>query len=262
MYSKSVSGRQALGSIGLALAVIAIAVTGCAGASGASGSAIVPPIPQPTNPLVNSISVTGSGDAQGTPDVAYIQLGIDEVDGDVGVAIQKANVAMSAVRDAVKQQGIDDKDMQTVNFNVYPEDVTDKTTGQPTGQRRYHVQNTLNVKVKDMTKIGAVINAGLNAGANNVNGLSFTMEDPSKLEADARTKAIKDAQARAQQLADGLGVKLGKPVIVSEVTSGGPIFQPQFAGAVAKSADGGSVPISPGQQTVTVTINVTYAIAQ
>jgi hypothetical protein len=262
MLSKSTLRWKVLGLVGLALVGAALLTSGCSGGAG-GGSGLVPPNGGAGNPLINSISVTGSGDAQGTPDVAHIQLGIDVAEGDVGVAIKNANTTMNAVRDAIKQQGIDEKDLQTVNFTVYPEDIYDKDTGQPTGQRRYHVQNFLNVKVKDISKVGSVIDAGLTAGANNISGLSFSVEDTSKLEADARAKAVKDATARAQQLADGLGVKLGRPVIVSEVTVGGPVFQPQFAAAAAgKSADSGAAPINPGQQTITVTVNVTFAIAQ
>ena len=252
---------KTIAPIGLVLVGIAVLATSCAGVSGGGGT---PPIETGTNgTLLNTITVTGSGDSTGTPDVADIQLGIDITDAQVGTAIQKANDAMNAITTAVKAKGVADKDLQTTNFNVYPQDVTD-SNGQPTGQRTYHVQNFLDVKVRDISKVGDVIDAGLSAGATNISNLSFSVDDPSKLEADARSKALKDAQDRAQQLAAGVGVKLGKPVLVSETLATPQVFQgPVFAAAVVPAGKGaGAPPISTGQQTVTVTVDVTYAISQ
>lgn len=266
MNSKSVFSWKILAPLGLALVGITVIATSCAGTTGVTGGGggvAVPPNPNTGGVVMNSISVTGTGEADGTPDTANVQLGIDVSQGDLTTAIQKANDTMTAVQAAVKGKGVDDKDLQTVNFNVYPEDVTDKTTGQPTGQRVYHVQNFLNVKIRDISKVGGVIDAGLSAGATNVNSLSFSVDDTTKLEGDARAKALKDAQNRAQQLADGVGVKLGKPILVSETLSGGPIYpQVMFAASAPAGKGGGAPPISTGQQTVTITVNVTYAIGQ
>ena len=256
MEQKSAFSWKMLGPLGLAmLSVLALAVACAGGGSGAVTSSV---------PAVqNSISVSGTGDAYGAPDVAYIQLGIDVTADDVGTAITQAGTVMDAVQTAVKGQGVDEKDLQTINFNVYPEDIYDRETGQPTGQRRYHVQNFLNAKVRDISKIGAIIDAGLGAGATNVSGLSFGVEDKSALETEARTKAIADAKARAQELADGLGVKLGGPIIVSEgYVSAPPMPYPVFAQKAADGlgAGGGAAPISPGQMQVTVQVNIIFAL--
>ncbi len=260
MNYKSVLNLKVLGSIGLATFGVVALVVGCAG----GGPSVAPVTGGGATTPQNSISVSGSGDAYGTPDIAFIQLGIDVSAGDVGQAVKQANDTMNKVRDAVKGKGIDDKDLQTVNFNVYPEDVVDKTTGQPTGQRIYHVQNFLNVKVRDITKAGDVIDAGLSAGATNVSGLSFGVEDTSKLEAEARSKAIANAKQRAQQLADGLGVKLGAPIIVTEGFSAPPpVPYPMLAAADGRGAGGGgAAPISAGQMQVTVQVNVTFEISK
>jgi uncharacterized protein YggE len=172
----------------------------------------------------------------------------------------QANDLMTKVQEALTGQGIDAADMQTVNFNVYTQDVYDPQTNLPTGERLYHVQNFLNVKVRDISKIGAVIDAGLAAGANNVSGLYFSVEDTKALEDEARTKAIEDARARAQALADGFGVKLGDPIIISEgVTSGG---LPPYIPFAQDGRGAASVPISPGTTSVTVQINVTFQFSK
>lgn len=210
---------------------------------------------------VNSISVSGSGDASGTPDVAYVNLGVDTTDADVGKAVENANTEMAAIISAITDTGVDAKDIQTTNFNVYPEDKYD-TNGQPTGERIYHVQNSLSVTVRDIAKASAVIDAGLKAGADTVNGLSFGIDDTSALEQEARLKAVEDARTRAGQLADAVGVKLGNPIIVSEVTGGS--FPPAIPYAAMDAAGmGGAGPqITPGQLQVTVQVNVTFAIAE
>ena len=252
---KSFLRLKMLGQIGLATFMFLGLTVGCA------GGRVVGPIMNGAPVTQNSISVSGTGDAYGTPDVADLQLGIDVKAGDAGQAIKQANDIMNAVRDAVKGKGVDEKDMQTINFNVYPEDVTDKTTGQPTGQRVYHVQNFLNVKVKDITRIGDVIDAGLGAGATNVSGLSFSVQDTSKLEAEARNRAIADAKARAQQLADGLGVKLGAPIIVTEGIVSPPPPYSAFSTADGKStASDGTTSVNPGQLQITVQVNISFAI--
>jgi uncharacterized protein YggE len=211
--------------------------------------------------VVNSISVSGTGEAQGAPDLAYIQLGIDVVNVDVSVALADANTLMTAIQDAIKGQGIDQADLQTVNFNVYPEDVYDPATGQPTGERRYHVSNFLNVKVRDISKISAVIDAGLGAGANNVSGLTFGVADTKALEDAARTKAIEDAKARAQALADGMGVKLGDVIVITEGGATPPILYDKVS-MQGGLGGGGAVPVAPGQMTVSMTVNVTFTLVK
>jgi uncharacterized protein len=217
------------------------------------------PVGAQDNAPVNSISVSGTGDASGAPDVAYINLGTDTVNADVAQAVEQANTDMAAIIAAITATGVAPEDVKTVNFNVYPEDRYDQN-GQPTGERVYHVQNSLNVTVRDITKVGDVINAGLQAGADSINGLNFGIADTSALEQEARQSAVEDARQRAQELADIFGVTLGDPIIISEVT--GQMFPPiPYAADVAMGGAGGAQ-ITPGQLQVSVQINVTFAIAQ
>ncbi len=206
----------------------------------------------------NSITVTGSGQASGAPDVAYINLGTDTVNADVAQAVQQANDNMAAIIDAIVATGIAKEDIQTVNFNVYPEDRYG-ADGQPTGERVYHVQNALNVTVRDISQVGTVIDTGLGAGANSVNGLNFGIADTSDLEQSARLDAVADARQRAQQLADAFGVTLGDPIIIQETNTGG--TPPPLYAAQASVAGAGGAQITPGQLQVSVQVTVTFAIS-
>jgi uncharacterized protein len=213
-----------------------------------------------TNPAsgpVNSITVNGFGEASGTPDVAYITLGIDTVNTDVGQAVEQANTQMDAIIAALGEAGVVPEDIQTAYFNVYS-DFFD-ANNQPTTDRVYHVQNSVTVTVRDTSQVSGVINAALEAGANSVNGLSFGIADTSSLEQEARQAAVDDARQRAQQLADIFGVTLGDAIIITEVPAGYFPGMP-YASQVGLGGAGGPQ-IAPGQLQVSVQVSVTFAIA-
>jgi uncharacterized protein YggE len=209
--------------------------------------------------LTDSISVSGFGEAVGKPDIALIQLGVNVVADQVGEAIEESNQVMEKITNALLGAGIAEEDLQTTNFNVWPEDRYDPMTGQSTGERVFHVDSTLQVKVRDIDQAPNVIELALEQGANNIYGLSYDIDDTSALEAEARSKALQDAKVRADQLSAEIGVILGDPILVSEGTSGGTIYGVAYERA---AGIGGGPPISPGQLTVSVQVNVTYAITR
>jgi uncharacterized protein YggE len=202
--------------------------------------------------------VNGIGRANGAPDIAYVQLGVDIANPNVGQAVGEANQTMEAVMGALEGMGIASEDLQTTGFNVWTEEVYDPAIGQSTGQRIYHVNNQLRVVVRDLSTIEDLLDSALAAGANNVNGLTFSIEDTSGLVEDARAEAVADAQARAEHLAAQMGVTLGDAISASEVTSSDPISVVQAAGF----GGGGGVPISEGQLSVVMQLSVTYSITQ
>jgi hypothetical protein len=204
----------------------------------------------------NSITVSGSGLASGSPDVAYINLGVDSVNASVSQAVAQANQTMAAIMQALTALGVAAEDVQTVSFNVYPEDRYDPQTNMPTGERVYRVNNMLNVTVRDINRVSEVIQAGLDAGATSINSLNFGIANTTDLEQEARLKAVEDARARAERLAAAMGVTLGQPIIISEGMAGGAVPQ-MFA---AMGFGGGGVQIAPGQLNVSVQVNVTFAI--
>lgn len=250
-----------IGLVGLAASALLMA--GCAipaqagGPSAASG--------QNGAVVVNSISVSGYGEASGQPDVAHITVGVDVTDPDVGKAVTENNARVEAVRQAVLDAGIAAEDIQTVGFSVWPEDKYDPQSGMPSGERTYHVSNQLSIKVRDLSKAGSVIDVALDAGANTVHGLSFAVEDSDGLEAEARVNAIADARAKAAQIAEALGVTLGDAIMVTDgyAPSGPILMYPEMAAADGVGMGGGSaVPVSPGQLTVSQSISIVFAIGQ
>jgi uncharacterized protein YggE len=209
--------------------------------------------------LADSISVSGYGEAVGKPDIVLIQLGVNIVSDQIGDAIEESNQAMEKITQALLGAGIAEEDLQTTNFNVWPEDRYDPMTGQSTGERVFHVDSTLQVKVRDIDNAPSVIESALEEGANNIYGLTYDIDDKSALEAEARSKALQDAQVRADQLATEIGVSLGDPILISEGYSGGLIYPVVYERA---AGIGGGSQISPGQLTVGVQVNVTYAITR
>lgn len=248
MSLSSVSRWKSLGIVGVVmLAAAAVLIVPAAAA----------PNYQMGGSIENSLTVTGSGEASGTPDVAYISLGVDITDANPGVAVSKGNEQMNTLSAAISALGIDAKDIQTTSFNVWPEDRYNPQTGNPTGERVYHVQNTLSITVRDISQIGAVIDTGLQSGANSVSGLSFGIADTAALEQEARLKAVEDARTRATQLAEAFGVTLGAPTVIIESFNS----IPSPVAYAAMQDIRASVPsISPGELNVNMTITVTFSI--
>jgi uncharacterized protein YggE len=239
----------------LALAVmvtVSIILAGCSSGSTTqgTGAAFVP---------VDTISVSGYGEANGKPDMILIQLGVNVVADQVGEAMQESNQVMEEITQALLGVGIAEEDLQTTNFNVWPEDKYDPMTGQSTGERVFHADSTLQVKVRNIDLAPNVIETAVEKGANNIYGLTYDIDDKSELEAEARSKAMADAKVRAEQLAAEIGVALGDPIIVSEGTSGGTIYPVAYERAAGM---GGGPSISAGQLTVSLQVNVTYAISR
>jgi uncharacterized protein YggE len=205
----------------------------------------------------NGITVTGSGQAFGSPDVAVITLGVQAQAATVADARETAASTAQAVIDSVKKNGVADKDIQTTQFTISPQ-YDYRTNGSPV-IRGYQVTNVLMVKVRKIDTTGKVLDDATAAGGNNtiVQGVSFTMDDPSKLREAARSDALKDAKDRADQLAKEAGVSLGKPISISENVGQVPL--PAAAVSAPRTADS-STPVQTGEMQVNVTVTVVYAI--
>lgn len=210
------------------------------------------------NPPADTITVTGVGTAAGAPDIAILELGVQTSSSDVLAAFNEANNRLNAARDAVLAQGIAAEDLQTLGLSLYQETPYDPQTGMPSERVIYRVSNMLRVTIRDVSKVGDIISAGVSAGANSISGLSFSLSDPAALQAAAREKAVADARARAEQLAALTGITLGTPTVIVEGTSGGSDM-PFPAMAQAYGA-GGAAPIESGQLSVTVQVRITYSI--
>jgi len=210
--------------------------------------------------LPRTISVSGQGKAGTPPDMATIRTGVVTQAATAREALTANNRAMEKVMSVLKQRNIAGKDIQTSGFSVYPEY---RQTGSRGGPRKneitgYRVTNNVSVKVRNLPRLGEILDGLVQAGSNQLSGVSFRLSDPRAITNVARKNAIDDARARAELYAQATGVKVGKVISISEqsIQPPRPMFQARgFGGAMAES-----VPIATGEQQVTATINVMYEL--
>jgi uncharacterized protein YggE len=203
----------------------------------------------------SGLSVTGTGSVYLAPDVVDIDLGVQTQSASVGGAVSNNNRLSAAVLAALAGQGVASSDIQTTYFSVTPQQMYDNT-GTPTGEVTYWVDNTVHVRLRQPDKLGDVLQAAIGAGANNVQGVSYSVSDPSQAQAEARQKAIDTAQKRAHLLASAAGATLGEP---QSIASSVGLPGPRTTGAAAAEAPAASnVPVSPGSLEVQVQVTITY----
>lgn len=233
----------------------------------AQNATATPPVVTPTTvpPGVNTtktdIGVSGTGRVSVTPDTAVASVGMEITAATLAAATNEASEKMKAVLDAIKALGVDAKDIQTSSYNVYPITNSPKEgeTPQITG---YRVSNIVTVKIRKIDDVGKVLDAALGAGANSVNSVYFMVNDPSKAQDEARTAAVKNAMAKAQELAAAAGVKLGAVISISDVQGGVyPIYKTEMY-SPAPQAAGGAGPVETGSTEVTATVEMHFEIAQ
>lgn len=210
-----------------------------------------------TQPTPRTLTVTGSAQAALAPDIAYINIGVHSENIDAKEAVASNNVSTQAVADALKALDVDSKDIRTTNFSVYPQDEYG-----PDGQKigsKFVVDNTVYVTLRDLTKIGDILGAAVKAGANSINGIQFDVADKTPYLAQARKAAVDDANLQAQDLAKAAGVELG-PVQSLSYYNMYTTPLPMDVKAVGGGGAASAVPVSAGQLTITVDVNVIYEI--
>jgi uncharacterized protein YggE len=206
-----------------------------------------------------TITVVGEGKVSAQPDTAQANIGVEIVNSDIKQATSEATDTMQAVLNALKEQGVAEKDIQTSYYNVWVErPYTGPDSPQPVAPL-YHVNNNVSVTIRDLNKVTNILGAAIEAGANTINGVTFSLADPAKLRSEARQKAVDDALVTARELAALNGVEVGEVVSVSEVISNGAYFVSEQA-AAAQGLGGGGGPISPGEVEIQSQLQVTYAI--
>ena len=208
--------------------------------------------PAPTQS--GTISVNGTGHASATPDMARLTIGVEAVGADVGKVVSDVNTKQTAIIAKVKALGVADKDIQTTNFNVSIERKPPTPGSTSEGPVTYRAINNAQVTIRKTEQIAGIIEAVVQAGANNIYGVNFSVADPAPMMSEARSKAVADARTKAEALAQAAGVKLGRIVSISETPFGFP--QPVFADARA----GGAAPIETGELQVTTQVQVVFAI--
>jgi uncharacterized protein YggE len=191
--------------------------------------------------------------------VADIRLGVEVIETDPDLVVSESTSRMATVRSAIKEMGVADEDIETIEYSMRVEPQQDKN-GQPTGENRYHVVHQVRVRLHDLSQVGALLGNALAAGANTVGGVTFGVADPTALQQQARERATADARAKAEQLASALNAKLGSLRQVSESSSPiGPIGAPMIERATTASSP---VPVSSGTFVVRIEIQVIFDLAE
>lgn len=241
-------GRAAL-LLTLVLLGSALGSVACASAAGTEASARL-------------ITVRGVGRVAVKPDVALVRVGAEQRAPALADATADVARRMTAVLAQVKGLGVEDKDITTVAYTIDPVPAPRRTDEDPVRIVAYRAANVVQLRVRDLGAVGRLLDAAVRAGANTVSSLHFTVDDPTRPESEARRLAVRAAAARARELADAGGVKLGDLALLSE--TGGPVPRPHLERAVGPAfaaAPMAAGPVESGQLEIVVTVEAQYRIA-
>ncbi len=213
--------------------------------------------------IPRTITVTGQGKAASPPDMATINSGVATTAATAKEALAANNVAMEKLMEVLKSRGIESKDIQTSGFGVYPE-YARRNPGQRGSNNEaritgYRVNNNVTVRVRNLPRLGEILDALVESGSNRISGVSFSISEPRAIQNKARMDAVDDARGRAELYAQATGARVGKVIAISEQ----PIRQPQpaFGARMAMVSEvASSVPVATGEQQVSATVNVIYEL--
>ncbi len=206
---------------------------------------------------LRTLNVSGVGVVYLTPDIAYINIGVNTQGPNASEAVETNKAQTNAVIKAIQDFGVEVKDIRTTNFSIWPSPQYDEL-GQ-IKSTNYVVDNTVNVTIRDLDKLGDLLDAAISAGANSIYSIQFDVEDKTQAAAEARDQAVKDAKAEAEALANAAGLKLGDIQTISYFESS-PTPYIDGRGGGFEAAASVPVPIQPGQLAISVTVNITYTI--
>jgi uncharacterized protein YggE len=206
-------------------------------------------------PLPRVITMSGHGEARATPDTAILSAGVSAQAPTAAAALAANNSRMQAVIVALKKQGLPDKDIQTSNFSVSPQYASGN--GEAPRVTGYQANNQVEVRLEDVSKLGATLDALVAAGANQMNGVSFSIRNDAELLAQARAAAVAEARLKADIFSKAAGVGLGSILSIGENGNEGP--RPLFA-AAPMMARAKSVPVSLGEQSVAADVTIVWEI--
>lgn len=222
--------------------------------SGGGGTTVV------NGQVQEGVSVIGSGSASADPELAKIGFGVELRGNDPDALVSEAAEKMDAAMAAAGEFSLLEDETRTLNYNLWVETVHDPQTGRPTGDVVYHLNHQVQVTTENLETVGELLAAVVSAGANSVSGVNFTVQDPAALVEEARSAAVADARARAEHLAEELGVAIGSPVLVTETGSNFPLFADRGIGGGGAMTEQAAPSFTPGSFSVTVNIQVVYEI--
>jgi uncharacterized protein YggE len=201
------------------------------------------------------ISVTGEATVSVAPDLAQVEAGVTTDAKTAREASDANNAAMGKVLLALKAAGLEEKDFQTSRLSLQPQSAPNRSG--PSAIVGYRASNRVTVRLRDVTKVASVIDTLVAAGANDIGGINFMVSNASKLLDDARSQAVADARLKAEIYAKAAGVTLGAPLSISEEGAPGPVL---YRAKLATAGMAASPPVAQGEETLQVTISVSWAI--
>ena len=215
-------------------------------------------------PEAGVISITGEGVANVAPDMAVISLTVLREAETAREALDANNEAMAKVLAAMKDEDIAERDLQTGAFSiqprwVYPENKDGRTD--PPKITGYTVNNTLTVRIRDLTRLGAILDSSVSLGVNQGGDVMFTNDDQDTIRNEARLDAVAKAKAKAEAMVGALGVTLGRITQVSENSYSAPPM-PMMRAEMAMAKSDASVPVASGENEYRVSVSVTWELNQ
>jgi hypothetical protein len=227
-----------------ALALALVALSGCATAATTTTQA---------GAAANTVTASGAGTSQAVPDTAEMSFGVTTTSPNAKSALDEASKTAEQIASAVKKQGVAAEDIQTQDVSVYPQTVDQNGKQVITG---YQASLSVRVKVRDISKLGQIISAANAAGANDISGPAFTIDDPAPARAKAIEEAVADARKSAEAMAKAAGKSVGAVLSMSSSDAGvSPMYSASDAAGAAKA-----VPIEPGQLDITANVVVVFEL--
>jgi len=237
--------------------IATVAMAGVLFVAGLSGSNLIKPSYAEDNKTEQKIEVRGEAIIKVKPDVAFIDIGVETEDKNSKVAQDENKKLMNNVFNTLKELNIDEKDIQTKNYSIYPKHVYNDETRESTVSG-YRVNNSLKVTIRDIENIGDVIDAVSKEGANKIQSISFGTLKEDIYYLDALEEAVNNAKLKANRISKTIGVTIDKPSEVLENFSGGAVYRELNYSAKVMSADAMSTPISEGEIEVRASVTLKY----
>ncbi|HAS74835.1 MAG TPA: hypothetical protein DCS67_11885 [Clostridiales bacterium UBA8960] len=237
---------------GLALSMIVVMVVGIMSLNAPTKMSLA----NTDDSNIRLVTVTGEGKITVSPDLAYIDIGVQTKNADAAIAQQENAKLMTAVVNAIKAAGVKAEDIKTTGYSLYQTyDYFPDKQSDP----YYVANNTVNIKIKDITKVGTIIDTATGAGANTINSVRFTVADDSKFYQDALKLAMANAKGKAGSIMGTFNVTPSIPHSVTEVSYGGNLQYDYYpAKGMGEMAADVSTPIESGEITITATVTVSY----
>lgn len=224
-----------------------------------AGTALAAPVGQACGPMqgLSRLTVTGEGQSRIAPDLATVQLGVTTQADSAAEAMRRNSEQQAAVIAALREAGLAEADIQTSGLNLSPlmqygDGVAPTVTG-------YQATNLVSIRVAELAQLGEVLDAIVQAGANEIQGIAFTREDGAEPLDAARVEAVEDARRKAEVLAEAAGLSLGPVLTLRDLAQngGGPRPMMRMEAAMADT----SVPVQPGELSMTAQVEIEYALS-